>query len=151
MLFFVVYIESDSRPLASFVLNLEALVQTEPHWKRMQFDPSAAILRSASGKPHRIASKRADHSLFPLESALTKNTFVTLLESALTKSFDLKSFRIRSYRKRQGEGVNRFSLLHFDRSGKPVRPFLSSSPRWRETVGMWSHTHQQIQRSQEPQ
>jgi hypothetical protein len=44
------------------------------------------------------------HSLTPLESALTENASVTPLESALPKWIDLKSFRIRTYEKRWGEG-----------------------------------------------
>ena len=43
-------------------------------------------------------------SLSPLESALPGNTPITPLESALTKSLDLKSFRIRTSKKRGGEG-----------------------------------------------
>jgi hypothetical protein len=43
-------------------------------------------------------------SLTPLQSALTENARVTRLESALTKLLDLKSFRIRTYEKRWGEG-----------------------------------------------
>src|SRR5277367_5568129 len=42
--------------------------------------------------------------LTPLQSALTKNAPITLLESALPKTLDLKSFRIRTYEKRRGEG-----------------------------------------------
>jgi hypothetical protein len=44
--------------------------------------------------------------LTPLESALTKNEPVTPLESADPKTLDLKSFRIRTYEKRGGRGVN---------------------------------------------
>jgi hypothetical protein len=40
----------------------------------------------------------------PSESALTKKQHVTRLESALTNSLDLKVFRIRSYKKKRGEG-----------------------------------------------
>jgi hypothetical protein len=45
------------------------------------------------------------HNLNPLESALPRNSPITRLESALTNSLDLKSFRIRTYKKRWGEGV----------------------------------------------
>ena len=38
------------------------------------------------------------------KSALTKKQRVTRLESVLTNSLDLKVFRIRSYKKRRGEG-----------------------------------------------
>src|SRR5580700_5642225 len=48
-------------------------------------------------------------SLNPLKSALAKNKRVTLLESALPNSLDLKSFRIRTYKKRWGEGVERLT------------------------------------------
>jgi hypothetical protein len=44
-------------------------------------------------------------SLTPVESALTERRRVTRLESALPNSLDLKSFRIRTYEKTQGEGV----------------------------------------------
>src|SRR5882724_6757903 len=46
------------------------------------------------------------HLLIPLESALPKNAPVTRLESADPKSLDLKPFRIRTYRKGWGRGVN---------------------------------------------
>src|SRR5271156_1375317 len=39
-----------------------------------------------------------------LESAVPKNTRVTPLQSALPNSLDLKSFRIRTYKKAGGEG-----------------------------------------------
>jgi hypothetical protein len=42
--------------------------------------------------------------LSPLESALPQNNRVTRLESALPKSLDLKSFRIRTSKKWRGEG-----------------------------------------------
>ena len=41
----------------------------------------------------------------PSESALAKNTPITPLQSALPKSLDLKSFRIRTYETRWGEEV----------------------------------------------
>ena len=41
-----------------------------------------------------------------LESALPRNERVTPVESALPKSLDLKSFRIRTYKKGGGEGTN---------------------------------------------
>jgi hypothetical protein len=44
-------------------------------------------------------------TLTPLESALPQNVPVTRLESALPKTKDLKSFRIRTYEKGWGEGV----------------------------------------------
>jgi hypothetical protein len=61
----------------------------------------------------------------PLESALTENRRVTPLESALPESLDLKSFRIRTYKIRRGEGClgARLGQLHqseegvIDRSG----------------------------------
>ena len=45
-------------------------------------------------------------TLSPSESALTKNAPVTPLESALPKCLNLKSFRIRTYKIRRGEGQN---------------------------------------------
>ena len=65
-----------------------------------------------SEKSRLIASKCSptlsptpDCTLTPVESALTRMSRVTGLESALTNSLDLKSFRIRTYEKTQGEGV----------------------------------------------
>jgi hypothetical protein len=56
-------------------------------------------------------------SLSPSESALTKKALVTHLESALPKSLDLKSFRIRTYVKGWGEGAER--LTRNQRSALP--------------------------------
>src|ERR1700722_14461480 len=61
--------------------------------------------------------------LTPLQSALTKNALITLLESALTKTRGLKSFRIRTYEKRWGE---RLSVLS---SGKR-HEFVAHLPRF---------------------
>jgi hypothetical protein len=44
-------------------------------------------------------------TLNPLESALPQNAPITLLKSALPKSLDLNSFRIRTYKNRWGGGV----------------------------------------------
>jgi hypothetical protein len=48
-------------------------------------------------------------SLSLSESALTKNAPITRLESALPKCLNLKSFRIRTYKIRQGEGSKRLT------------------------------------------
>ena len=40
----------------------------------------------------------------PLESTLIKNSTLTRLQSTLTKTLDLKSFRINTYKKAGGEG-----------------------------------------------
>src|SRR5271156_350560 len=48
----------------------------------------------------------AKYHLTPSESALPQSRRVTRLESALPKSLDLKSFRIRTYKKWRGEGAN---------------------------------------------
>jgi hypothetical protein len=63
-------------------------------------------------------------SLTPSESALTKNAPVTLLESALTKCLNLKSFRIRTYKIRRGEGSKRLtrSLVYGWASRNAPRP-----------------------------
>src|SRR5580704_6825850 len=45
-----------------------------------------------------------NNPLSPSESAVPKNAAVTRLESAVPKSLDLKSFRIRTCEKRRGEG-----------------------------------------------
>jgi hypothetical protein len=50
-----------------------------------------------------VLSALGEEPLNPLESALPQNARVTPLESALTNLKDLKSFRIRTYKKR-GEG-----------------------------------------------
>src|SRR5271154_932832 len=72
---------------------------------------------SASRRYHFRGSSAGDSrptapcSLTSLESALTKNRPITHLESALTNSLDLKSFRIRTYEKRRGEGCKRLTSL----------------------------------------
>ncbi len=54
---------------------------------------------------HFCANHETLLSLSPLLSALPGFAPLTPLESALPKTQDLKSFRIRTYRKRRGEGV----------------------------------------------
>ncbi len=58
------------------------------------------------GMPALSPSKGSPLRLSPLESALPQNTRVTLLESALPNLKDLKSFRIRTYKKGGGRGLN---------------------------------------------
>jgi hypothetical protein len=48
---------------------------------------------------------RGHFLLTPLESALPQNAPITPLQSALTNSLDLKSFRIRTYKKKGGRGA----------------------------------------------
>jgi len=48
--------------------------------------------------------------LISIESTLTKNRPVTLLQSTLTKTLDLKSSRINTYKKSGGEGVRMHPL-----------------------------------------
>ncbi len=52
-----------------------------------------------------VSTFRRSNVLTPVESALTQNTPITPLESALPNSLDLKSFGIRTYEKRWGEGL----------------------------------------------
>src|SRR5271154_1791583 len=66
------------------------------------------------------------HSLKPLESAHPKNAPVTPSESALTNSLNLKSFGIRTYEKRRGEG---YELLTSSPTQQATEP--SSSRRSR--------------------
>jgi hypothetical protein len=61
--------------------------------------------------------------LTPLQSALTENARITPLESALTKLLDLKSFRIRTYEKRWGEGCKLLT-----RSRKTTFPTRAANP-----------------------
>jgi len=53
----------------------------------------------------KVPAPSASPALKPLESALPQNGRVTRLESADPKTLDLKSFRIRTYKKGRGEGV----------------------------------------------
>ena len=59
----------------------------------------------------------------PLECALAKNASVSLVESALTKSLDLKSFRIRTYKKHVG--VSPLAALS---AGSRASPKTGSGP-----------------------
>jgi hypothetical protein len=54
--------------------------------------------------PLQLRPEPGDQPLSLLESALPKNAPVTPLQSALIESLDLKSFRIRTYKIRRGEG-----------------------------------------------
>jgi len=65
---------------------LESLIRTLPGHRRL----------STANSP------RPSQTVNPLESALPKNRRVTPLESALPNSLDLKSFRIRTYKKGGG-------------------------------------------------
>src|SRR5208282_914591 len=66
--------------------------------------------------------------LTPLESALTKNTPITPLESADPKTLDLKSFRIRTYEKRRGEGGKLLTGILLARMA-PIRVQQLAVPR----------------------
>src|ERR1700747_2217989 len=52
-------------------------------------------------------------TLNPLESALPQNAPITLLKSALPKSLDLNSFRIRTYKNRWGGGIEQLTPLRY--------------------------------------
>ncbi len=69
--------------------------------------PMFTLTDSASG-PAILGLERAS----PLECALTKNAPASLLESALTKLLDLKSFRFHTYKKHPG-GSPLFFFLYF--------------------------------------
>jgi hypothetical protein len=70
--------------------------------KLLQAWMDASVHASSIYPPNfgRLGSNPLTH----LESALTKNSRVTALESADPKSLDLKSFRIRTYKNWRGEG-----------------------------------------------
>jgi len=59
------------------------------------------VSRNTTSKNPRL---KKSFPVTPPESALTQNVPLTLVESALTNSLDLKSFRIRTYKKMAGEG-----------------------------------------------
>ncbi len=65
----------------------------------------------AAGSPRHLAACGMAALANPLESVVTKNAPVTPLQSALTKSLDLKSFRFRSYKKRWVGGYLVHSVL----------------------------------------
>src|SRR5271168_4221565 len=93
-----VFVESDSR-----------LPVSSPQAARLSsFSSSTELVNPTGLLPsfHEVLKVDRSNNLSPLESALTKNRRVTHLESALPKSLDLKSFRIRTYEKRGGRGVN---------------------------------------------
>jgi hypothetical protein len=83
---------------------------------------SQPLIRTLPG--HRWLSApnahRPPQTVNPLESALPENRRVTPLESALPKSLDLKSFRIRTYKKRRGEGCLGAGLGQLYQSEKGV-------------------------------
>jgi hypothetical protein len=86
------------------IFSLHALTSCTPdNSHRLLFtrmpegDTRSPVLSSLPNDP-------ACYSLTPLRSALTGNARVTPLESALPKWLDLKSFRIRTYKKGGGEG-----------------------------------------------
>src|SRR5271154_4284118 len=93
-----VFVESDSR-----------LPVSSPDAALFHPFSSSTELVNPIGRPPSVSGVlKVDRTnrLSPLESALTKNTRVTRLESALPYSLDLKSFRIRTYEKRRGRGAN---------------------------------------------
>jgi len=71
----------------------------------------------------------AANTASPSESALTKKQRVTRLESALTNSLDLKVFRIRSYKKRRGEGVERLTKSRSTRHRNILKMAISAGRR----------------------
>jgi len=90
--------------------------------------------------------------LTSLESALTENTPVTPLQSALPKTLDLKPFRIRTYEKRWGGGgyprapnlspSSNASAAHFRLSIVDCRLSLEFAPEMGcIESGAWWHSH----------
>ena len=79
-----------------------------------------------------------------LEFTLTKNAPVSPLECALTKSLDLKSFRIRTYKKRGGGEVilgragQPFSEVCAVKQVFPVGTLVPWNGRWRQVA--WQST-----------
>jgi len=70
--------------------------------------------------------RRPSSPLSPLQSALPRKTPATPLESALTISLDLKSFRMNTSEKR-GEGVSRLSAFSEPPAFSPLRPTFHSA------------------------
>ena len=69
---------------------------------------SQTLIRTPAARPGSsdIRLPNAAPTVNPVESALTENGRVTPLESALPKTLNLKVFRIRTYEKWRGEGVD---------------------------------------------
>ena len=57
---------------------------------------SVPLGKAAEGHPHKLK---------PLDSALMKKRLLNLLQSTLTKTLDLKSFRMNTYKKTGVRGV----------------------------------------------
>jgi hypothetical protein len=74
------------------------------HQTMLYFGVYSEKSRLIASKCSPTLSPTPDCTLTPVESALTRMSRVTGLESALTNSLDLKSFRIRTYKKPGGEG-----------------------------------------------
>ena len=68
-----------------------------------------------------VTSKLTLAQLSALESALTKNRPITLLQSILTKTLDLKSPRINTYKKTGGRGSAKPTRAQRPRQGEPAR------------------------------
>ena len=88
---------------------LSSPVYVASNLRRHTFRPATTADRNRPKQPPSVDPSFSPlitrHSpLSPLESAHPQNCRVTRLESALPKSLDLKSFRIRTYKKRRGEG-----------------------------------------------
>src|SRR6266478_4947258 len=83
--------------MLSFVVFVQAILRQ--HLRRACSAPNS----------HSRPVPATDRKLTPPESALARNASVTPLGSALTVSLDLKPFRIRTYRKRWGEGALRLT------------------------------------------
>src|SRR5271163_1605204 len=75
-----------------------------------------------------IALPGATQTVNPVESALPKNPPITPLQSSDPKTLDLKSFRIRTYEKRRGEGGKLLTGILLARMA-PIRVQQLAVPR----------------------
>ena len=88
---------------------LSSPVYVAPDLRRHAFRPATTAHRNRHEQPPSVDPSFSPlvtrhSSLSPLESAHPQNSRVTRLESALPKSLDLKSFRIRTCKKAGGRG-----------------------------------------------
>jgi hypothetical protein len=97
MLRFDVHIELDPLYLSPVTAHQALVILIAMGASALTVARSTTIFENRSGD--------LTYQLNLLESALTKNTPVTPSESALTKSLNLKSCRIRTHEKRRGEGA----------------------------------------------
>ena len=118
-----VFAESNRRPFTLSLEGLALLTLALRNEGRREGSLDGLLLRLVPQPPRTDDALLATRcSLSSLESALPQNRRVTRLESALSKSLALNSFRIRTYRNTQGEGSELLTppaaALYFLRSNK---------------------------------